>query len=206
MLDRLSLRLLAPALNHGARILHRRGISPDLVSLAGFGFGLGGGIAIAWEYYRIGLALLLVNRMADGIDGALARLGRSTDQGAYLDICLDMMIYSGLVFCFALAEPDRNALPAAALLVCFTGTGSTFLAYGILAERKRLLNRRLPDKGFYYLGGLVEGTETVVFLAICCLFPAHFPVLAWSFGAICAIAALLRLVLGYRALSATEHQ
>ncbi len=49
------------------------------------------------------------------------------------------------------------------------GTGSSFLAYAIMAERSG--SAGLPAqqghkrKGFFYLGGLTEGAETILVLA-----------------------------------------
>lgn len=200
MLDRLSLRLLDPILQSGARFLARWGVRPDQVTITAFLAGLLGACCIAFEYYFLGLALILLNRLGDGLDGPLARLSRASDRGAYLDIVLDFIFYSAIVFSFALADPPRNALPAAALIFTFVGTGASFLAFAILAERRSLTSLRLPDKGFYYLGGLAEGTETVIFMILFCLFPAFFPVLAWLFAAICLCATVVRIIYGYLVL------
>ena len=200
MLDRLSLRLLDPLLQRSARFLAGLGVHPDQVTIAAFLLGLLGACCIAFEYYFFGLLLILLNRLGDGIDGPLARLSRATDRGAYLDIVLDFIFYSAIVFAFALADPQNNALPAAALIFTFVGTGASFLAFAILAERRSLTSLRLPNKGFYYLGGLAEGTETVIFMALFCLFPSFFPILAWLFAAICLCAAAVRIIYGYLVL------
>jgi phosphatidylglycerophosphate synthase len=200
MLDRLSLRLLDPVLQTSARFLAARGVRPDQLTITAFLIGLLGACCIAFSYYLSGLVLILLNRLGDGVDGPLARLSRATDRGAYLDIVLDFIFYSAIVFAFALADPPKNALPAAALIFTFVGTGASFLAFAILAERRSITSLRLPDKGFYYLGGLAEGTETVIFMVLCCLFPAFFPLLAWVFAAICLGAAAVRVIYGYLVL------
>jgi hypothetical protein len=105
-----------------------------------------------------------------------------------------------VVLGFALADPARNSLAAAFLIFSFVGTGSSFLAYAIMAERRSLTDQRLPNKGFYYLGGLAEGTETIIFFMIICLFPDLFPVLAWIFGVICLLATAARIIYGYNTL------
>jgi phosphatidylglycerophosphate synthase len=200
MLDRLSLRLLDPVLQTSARFLAARGVRPDQLTITAFLIGLLGACCIAFSYYLSGLVLILLNRLGDGVDGPLARLSRATDRGAYLDIVLDFIFYSAIVFAFALADPPKNALPAAALIFTFVGTGASFLAFAILAERRSITSLRLPDKGFYYLGGLAEGTETVIFMVLCCLFPAFFPLLAWVFAAICLGATAVRVIYGYLVL------
>jgi hypothetical protein len=59
-----------------------------------------------------------------------------TDRGAFLDITLDFLFYASIPLAFALADPAANALPAAVLLAAFIGTGSSFLAFAVLAERR----------------------------------------------------------------------
>ena len=146
---------------------------------------------------HLGMILILINRLADGIDGTLARMKGATDSGAYLDICLDFIFYSAVVFGFALADPTQNSLAAAALIFSFVGTGSSFLAYAIMAERRKLTNLRLPNKGFYYLGGIAEGTETILFFVLFCLFPDSFTTLAWILTAICWLSTGLRIFSSY---------
>lgn len=200
MLDRLSLGLLKPYLKSAARHFKRRAITADQVSLSSFLLGILGVAAIAGQHYYTGLLLILLNRCGDGIDGELARMSEPTDSGAYLDITLDFIFYSAVVLGFALADPVRNGLAAAALIFSFIGTGSSFLAFAIMAERRGITNVRLPDKGFYYLGGFAEGTETIMFFILICLFPTSFPVLAWIFTVICCLAAAMRIFSGYKTL------
>jgi phosphatidylglycerophosphate synthase len=206
MLDKMSLRLLSPYLEAYARVLKRRGIEPDQVSVAGFMVGMVGVGAIALGHNYLALFLILLNRTADGLDGTLARLTEPTDSGAFLDISLDFVFYSAVVFGFALADPARNGLAAAALIFSFVGTGSSFLAFAVLAERRHISDLRLPGKGFYYLGGLAEGTETIIFFVLICLFPALFPILAWIFAAICFLTTGLRIFYGYRTLRADQRK
>ena len=200
MLDRYSLRILRPLLAKLAAFLHRKGIGADQITIVSFAVGLLGVILIARHHYLLGGLLILCNRLGDGIDGTLARLDGTTDRGAFLDICLDFLFYSAVVLGFALADPARNSLAAAFLIFTFVGTSSSFLAYAIMAERRSLADQRLPDKGFYYLGGLAEGTETIIFFIIICLFPTLFPVLAWIFGVICLLSTVARIIYGYNTL------
>ncbi|MCB2018539.1 MAG: CDP-alcohol phosphatidyltransferase family protein, partial [Hydrogenophaga sp.] len=59
---------------------------------------------------------------------------------------------------------------------------------------------RLPDKSFYFLGGLTEATETLTAFAAMCLWPASFPVIAFVFAALCVITTALRIVWGWQRL------
>jgi phosphatidylglycerophosphate synthase len=179
----------------------RSGVTADAITIAGFAIGLAGAAAIALQAYLAGLALLLASRLADGLDGPVARLTAPTDRGAFLDITLDFLFYASIPLAFAIADPARNALPAAVLLAAFIGTGSSFLAFAILAERRGLASAQYPVKGFFYLGGLTEATETLVCFALMCLWPEHFSWWAYGFALLCAFTIAGRIVGGAKALS-----
>jgi len=184
MLDRHLRPLIDPPLERLADRLARR-VSADAVTVCGFALGLSAMAAIMAHAHLLGLLLLAGNRIADGLDGAIARRNGVTDLGGYLDIVLDFIIYSGVVFAFAVADPAANALPAAFLIFAFMGTGASFLAFAIMAAKHRLESPEQGRKSLYYLGGLAEGTETIAFLVAALLLPGAFPLLAWLFGAVC---------------------
>ncbi len=190
-----------PLLDAGAGVLVRRGITADAITLFGFGLGLAAAVAIGMGHFGWGLVLLLGSRLADGLDGAAARLTQPSDRGAFLDITLDFLFYASIPLAFAMADPARNALPAAVLLATFIGTGSSFLAFAVLAERRGLANSAYPQKGFYYLGGLTEATETLVCFALMCLWPERFAWWAYAFAALCALTIGTRIIGGARTLS-----
>ena len=178
--------------------LVRLGLHADALTAVGFLSGLtaAGLLAFGWMY--LGLAVLLFSRLLDGLDGEVARLTLPTDRGAFLDIVLDFMVYASIPLAFAILDPARNALAAAALLFSFMGTGASFLAYAILAERRGQQNTRLPNKGFYYLGGLTEGTETLLTFVLMCLWPQYFVYLAYGFAALCLLTTGLRVYAGWQ--------
>jgi len=200
MLDRYSLKFIRPVLRRSAGFLAGIGVRADQLTIVSFLIGLLGVSLVATQHYLPALLLILLNRLGDGIDGSLARINGSTDRGAFLDISLDFIFYSAVVFGFALAHPAANSLAAAFLIFSFVATGATFLAYAIMAERRSITNTTLPGKGIYYLGGLAEGTETIFFFILACLLPSYFPLLAWIFGTLCLISASVRLLHGYTSL------
>ena len=166
--------------------LARRGVSAEHLTLAGFAIGLAGCIAVAVELYGLALFCLLLNRLADLLDGAVARATRVTDFGGFLDILLDLLIYSGFVLAFAIGRPE-NALPAAVLIYTFLATGASFLAAANIAA-KRGITREPPErKSFFYKAAIVEGVETTLYLVVICLVPDHFAVVTYVFTAICWI-------------------
>ena len=201
MLDRAAQALLKPALEGGARVLVRTGIGADAVTLAGFAIGLAAALAIAQQAYMSGLVLVLASRLADGLDGPVARLTRPTDRGAFLDIALDFLFYASVPLAFAMAHPAANALPAAVLLAAFIGTGSSFLAFAVLAERRGLASSAYPAKGFFYLGGLTEATETLICFGLMCIWPDRFAWWAYGFAALCALTTAMRIAGGAKVLA-----
>ncbi len=202
MLDRAAIALLGPGIERLARVLVAARIGADAITLAGFGVGLAGALAIALGAPHTGLVLILLSRLADGLDGAVARLTRPTDRGAFLDIALDFLFYASIPLAFAVHDPPSNALAAGVLLAAFVGTGSSFLAFAVLAERRGLASDAYPSKGFFYLGGHTEATETLACFVAMCLWPGQFALLAYVFAAACALTTVARIAAGWRAFGA----
>ncbi|MEQ9641873.1 MAG: CDP-alcohol phosphatidyltransferase family protein [Alphaproteobacteria bacterium] len=184
MLDATLRKVIDPPLNVAGVRLARLGLSANALTLTGFGIGLAAIPALATENYAAALALILANRLMDGLDGAVARAAGGTDFGGFLDIVCDFIFYSGVVFGCALARPE-NALAAAFLIFSFTGTGASFLAFAAIAARKGITTEVRGAKAIYYLGGLTEGTETILVLCLFCVWPDGFAPVAWVFGALC---------------------
>lgn len=198
MLDRKVLHLLAPSVQNIAQRLLALGLKADHITWIGFLVGMSSVPLIAFGQFELGLLMILLNRLADGIDGAMARASQPTDRGAFLDITLDFLFYSAVPLAFALANPADNALAAAILIYSFVGTGCSFLAFAILAEKRGLSSTIYPRKGFYYLGGLTEATETIVVFVLMCLMPSWFPLLAYGFAALCTITTITRVCAAYQ--------
>jgi len=191
--------LIDPPLNAIGRRLAAAGVSANALTLAGFAVGLLAIPLLAAGAYGGALAAILVNRLADGLDGAVARIAGASDFGGYLDIVCDFLFYAGVVFGFVLAASE-NRLPGAFLLFAFIGTGSSFLAFAALAGKRGLESRARGAKSFYYLGGLTEGAETIALFVALCLFPGAFGPLAWIFGAACWVTTLARMLEAKRLL------
>jgi phosphatidylglycerophosphate synthase len=200
MLDRFITPVIRPAVVRIAAGLARRGVSADLVTFTAFGIGLVAMVCITLQAYIAGATLILISRLCDALDGAVARQTEATDSGGFLDISLDFLFYAGIVLAFALSAPKANALPAAVLLTSFIGTASSFLAFAALAAKRGIQSMEYPDKSFYFLGGLAEATETLLFFMAMCIWPHYFAPLAYSFAFICAITTFTRIVGGYQTL------
>ena len=201
MIDARLLPLQRAALQPLARFLARRGVSADRLSITGFLAGLAAFAALCFGQWLTALLLILLNRLLDGLDGAVARIHGPTDRGAYLDIALDMVFYALIPLGFAIQAPQDHALPAAVLIVSFVGTGSSFLAFSAVAAKRGRKAPEFPTKGIYYAGGLAEGFETIAVFAAMCLFPGHFTVIAYGFAALCGLTTLIRWRQGWVAFS-----
>ncbi len=201
MLDRFALPLLAAPHCAVARIVSQFGGSANGVTLAGAGIGLAAAPLIAFGHIGWALVLFLLSRFLDGVDGAMARASGPTDRGAFLDVVCDFWVYATFPVGFAIVNPAQNALPAAVLLASFIATASAFLAYAAVAAKRGEINQSYPNKGIYYLGGLAEGTETILVFCAMCLAPQYFAVLAYVFAAACAVTAITRLICGAHSLS-----
>src|SRR5262245_87573 len=188
-----------PLARLAARCIHA-GLSANAVTLIGFAVGLLAVPALAAEWYLMALLLILFNRIADGVDGAIARRQGATELGGYLDILCDFIFYAAVPLGFALAR-EENGAAAAFLIFSFFGTGSSFLAYAAIAAKRGLDSARYGPKSIFYLGGLTEGTETIAFFVIFCLFPGSFAGLAYLFGILCWITTAFRAAAAWRALS-----
>ncbi len=200
MLDRHIERLIKPAINAAARQLVKAGAKADHVTLLAFALGIIAAVLIAFQSYGAGAAMILLSRLCDALDGAVARQSEPTDAGGYLDISLDFLFYASIPLAFAIANPVVNALPAAILLAAFMGASTSFLAFAALAAKRGLKSIDYPHKSFYFLGGLTEATETLVFFMVVCLWPQHFKVLAYLYAAMCCVTIVTRVYGGWRSL------
>ena len=204
MFDKWTTRWIKPSLTIIAKQLDKQGINANQVTLTGFVIGMLAIPLLAFQLYIPALLAILLNRLLDGVDGALARRQSPSDAGGFLDITLDFIFYSGVVFGFAWANPEQNALAACLLIFSFMGTGASFLAYAIMAEKHQLTDPHYPHKSLYYIGGLAEGTETIILFVLFCLLPNYFPQFALGFAIICLITTALRVWGGFQSIRATE--
>ncbi|MCR9175348.1 MAG: CDP-alcohol phosphatidyltransferase family protein [Alphaproteobacteria bacterium] len=192
MLDATLRPLIDVPLNAVGRRMSGVGISANTVTVAGFAIGICAvpamGLGLGW----IAFLCLVLNRLADGLDGAIARQRGPTDLGGYLDIVLDFIFYSAVVLGAGLARPDL-AIWAAFLIFSFIGTGASFLGFAIVAAKRRIETDAQGRKSIFYIGGLAEGTETIIALAILTLRPDWLPWVAGIFGAMCWITTAFRI-------------
>lgn len=195
MLDGLMRKIIDPSLNRCGKHLAARGLGADQVTFIGLGLGMLAAGLIAIGFPWLGLFPLIASRLADGLDGAVARATQKTDFGGYLDITADFLFYGAVPFGFILLDPTANAVPGAFLLLSFYVNGTSFLGYAILAEKRGLETTARGTKSLYFTGGLLEGTETIAFFVFLCIWPSAFSISAWVFGGLCFLTAGARILL-----------
>ena len=207
MLDAVARRVLDGPLDRVAGVLDRPGVTPDRLTAAGLVLGLGSAGAAAAGSWLPALALWLVSRLADGLDGPLARRRRragapgDAGSGGFFDVTADFLVYGSGVLGVALGVTAGYGAPwqpFAAVLLAYYVNGAAFLAFSSLAERA---GRQLDDgRSLSFLGGLAEGTETVVVHSVWLLLPAVAWQVAWGWAAVVGVSAAHRMWAGYRAL------
>lgn len=200
MIDAVLYRYLQPSLNRVAKPLTKIGVTANQMTLTGFAIGMGALPALAYSYYELALLCILLNRLSDGLDGAIARQTQRTDAGGYLDSVCDFIFYMSIPLGFLLAAPESNAIAAGFLMLSFMGTGATFLAFAVLASKHGIENPSYPNKSLHYMGGLTEGFETILAFCVFCLWPGAFVYTAAIFAVLCGFTALTRLYHGYQTL------
>jgi len=205
MLDKFITPVIKPLLTPVVMLMHKRGITADQLTVAGFLVGLLAVPLLAFEMWYGALVAIALNRILDGLDGALARYAnQSSSAGGFLDITLDFLFYAAIPLGFILANPEQNAIAGSLLLATFIGTGSSFLAFAIAAEKFKLEKPQFKYKSFYYLNGLTEGTETIALFIAFCIWPQHFAVMASIFAIACGITIFTRIHGGYHTLKQQE--
>jgi len=197
-------RLLAPL----ARWLGRF-ISPIALTLVGLAVGLGAALAASRASWRFALALWLLNRLIDGVDGVLARQSdRQSELGGYLDIVCDFAVYAALPLGVALALDTRAAWLASTVLLAswFVNAASWMYLAALLEKRGAGAAARGEYTSVTMPRGLVAGTETVVFLALFVMLPSQYVPLAWVMTAGVGVGIGQRIVWAVRELPSSRRR
>jgi phosphatidylserine synthase len=198
MLDARARPLIAPLFDAAGRRLHARGVTADQLTAVGFLVGVGAVVAAALGAWTPALLLWLGNRLIDGLDGVVARLAGPSAWGGFVDIVADFAIYGGFVAGVAVALPEAR-LACVALLAAYYVNGAALLAFDAAAERTGTVHRT-DGRSLRFLGGLAEGTETIIVHSLFCLLPAFAGPIAWTFAAMVAVTATWRVYDGVSAL------
>ncbi len=199
MLDAPIRRRLERPLASAGTWLAARGLSPNIVTLIGFAIGVAACAAVVADRWLLAIPLWLANRLADGLDGPLARASGAqgaSDVGGFLDIMADFAIYGGVIVAVGYAVPDARTAALAVLLTYYL-SGSAFLAWSSLATKRELVG---DGRSLHFPSGLAEGTETIVAYVVILALPDHTRVVLWIWAAIVAVTVLQRIGFVVRSL------
>lgn len=197
MFDALLRPMIDPPLNGIGKALARIGLTANQLTIVAVMVGLANAAALSYGNTALAIGLILLNRLLDGLDGAVARVRGPSDLGGYLDIVCDFIFYTGVPVGFAIADP-ANAVAAAVLLATFTVTGVSFLAYAAVAAKQGRETSAHGRKSFFYSTGIAEGTETIVVFLAMCLWPGAFTTIAYIYAGLCVLTVLQRSILAWR--------
>jgi phosphatidylglycerophosphate synthase len=200
MLDAKLRPLIDPPLNAVGRRLASLGVTANGLTFTGLALGLGGAAAIALGHIGWGLALILANRVCDGLDGAVARVRGPSDLGGYFDIVADFAFYVSVPVGFGVLSA-LNTLPALVLVASFVLTGVSFLAFAVIAGKRGAQTEAHGKKSFFYSTGLAEGTETIAVFIAMCLFPAWFAWIAYGYAGLCVLTVFQRSAMALSAFN-----
>jgi phosphatidylserine synthase len=199
MFDAPARRLLDRPLDRAAAALDVGWITPDRLTAAGLVLGLGSAGSAALGWWAAATVLWLASRLADGLDGPLARRRGSRDAGAggFLDITADFTVYGATVVGVAIGCAGP-LWPFLLVLLAYYVNGAAFLAFSSIAERS---GRTIDDgRSLSFLGGLAEGGETILVHTLWLLLPFWAPQIAVVWAAVVGMSAAHRIVVGYRTL------
>ncbi len=187
-------RRLDPMINYIARSASKAGLSANILTIAGAIIAIAAGAALAQGQFSLALAMIAINRILDGIDGAVARIKGATAFGGYLDSLADYVFYIAVPLGFAFADP-ANMQPAIILLASFILTAISFLAYAAIAAKSGISETTYGPKAFLYSHGLVEGGETICAFAIMSIWPSYFGPIAYILSALCMVTVAQRIMM-----------
>jgi len=191
MLDAKLRPLIDPPLNRMGEALAGLGVTANMLTFVGLAIGLAGAVSIGFGYLTLGLALIVLNRLLDGLDGAVARARGPTSLGGYFDIVADFTFYVSVPVGFGVLDP-ANTLAALVLVASFVLTGVSFLAFAVIAAERGVETSAHGKKSFFYSTGLAEGTETIAVFIAMALFPAYFVPIAFGYAALCVLTVFQR--------------
>ena len=163
-------RLLEPAIRGPVG-----GVPPLVLSGGALMLAVGAAIAASQQVAAIAVAAWLLSRLADGLDGAVARhQGVSSDRGGLVDMVADTIGYAAIPLGIAAGLDTRAAwITVAFLLATFyvNAVSWTYLA-ALLEKRGHGATATDASTSTIMPRGLVEGTETIVFFTIALAWPA----------------------------------
>lgn len=194
MLDQYTREIKETVLSTLAAVLG--GVSPTAVTAVALGLGMVC-MGLAWQgIYWLSAIFWALNRVADGLDGTLARVnGRQSDLGGYVDILADYVVYGLLPVALVAADPTAAKWLALALLLVsyYVNTASWMYLAAILEKRQAGAAVRGEKTTITMPPALIGGTETILAYFLFILWPAQLATLFYIMAALVVISIFQRL-------------
>ena len=154
MLDQKFNLLFRPVLTKFATIFLKYQISPNQITLFSFTLGIFCFIFLSLGFIYTAFLFFLLNRIFDGVDGALARLKEPTDLGGFYDIISDFLIYAllPLALFYSIIIISFYVI----ITNIFYRNMFYFFNYSLDFWEKKIKIEQLSKKSFFYSEGLIE--------------------------------------------------
>ena len=146
----------------GARFLHSLRLTPNAVTLLGFGFAVAAGCLVGFGWLKAGGALFLLGSGLDLMDGALARLtGTASPFGALLDSVFDRLGEAALFLGLAVYAVQGDFSDEYQLFFIVVVLLALIFSQGV-----SYLRARGEGLGIFTRAGLMTRPERVMLLGI----------------------------------------
>jgi phosphatidylglycerophosphate synthase len=183
------------ALSSLARLIQRRGVSPNFITLAGLAMNLGAAGAYAAGAWVAAGVIVLLAGFFDMLDGAVARAGgRASAVGGFTDSVADRysdgIVFGGLVLHFAARGDVKGSL-----LVLVALIGAYQVSY--VRARAELVIPRCDV-------GLMERAERLILLAAGSLF-GFLETALWLLAILTHLTALHRIYFTVTSVRRADH-
>ena len=144
----------------------------------------------------------IISFVIDTLDGSVARFEEPTIFGGVLDIFCDRLVEVFIIIAIVATNPSNLIWPGMFTLAAIVMCISMFLIVGGIIKRDELDKK---SKVIIYQGGLMERSETFIFLLIVIiLIPWRFFIL-WIFAILIFLTALLRLREAYKIFKSEDN-
>ena len=160
-------------------------VTPMQVTIIGFIFGLLSPLCLCQQYYALGMIFWIINRILDGVDGTIARVTNTqSDLGGYVDIVCDFIVYALIPIGLVYANPSPFSYLIVSLLeATFFVNAASLMVLSSILEKRALGSKVQGEMTTVTMPtGLIEGTETIVFMSLSILFPSYIDTLHILFG------------------------
>lgn len=193
MLDSYGRKTIDAPIRSLAGLFQRVGLTPNGVTAGAFLVGCGAAVLLAFGQTWPGVAALWLSGLLDAADGELARLTESqSPSGALLDLILDRMVEAAVLLGMVISKPEL-AFVVIVFLTSVIFNFSTFLAAGALLANA-------GKKSMHYDPGLIERTETFIFITVAILLPGYSLWLLAVLTGLIFLTGILRFIQVYEAL------